>query len=73
MQTCQLNDFLKVLEPWLDRDYIRKVYLTDQDHLVFYFTDGGQKAYFIDDCTKAQLKNIITGIRNKGIPFEKAT
>ena len=73
MQTCQLNDFLKVLEPWLDRDYIRKVYLTDQDHLVFYFTDGGQKAYFIDDCTKAQLKNIITRIRNKGIFFEKAT
>ena len=44
MQTCQLNDFLKVLDPWLDRDYIRKVHLTDQDHLVFFFTDGGQKA-----------------------------
>ncbi len=72
MQTCQLNDFLKVLKPWLDRDYIRKVFLTDQNHLVFYFTDGGQNAYFIDDCTKAQLKNILADIRDKGIPVEKA-
>lgn len=71
MQTCRLNDFLKVLEPWLDRDYIRKVYLTDQDHLVFFFTDGGQKAYHIDDCTKAQLKNILADIREKGILIEK--
>ena len=72
MQTCPFNDFLKVLEPWLDRDYIRKVYLTDQDHLVFFFTDGGQKAYHIDDCTKAQLKTILADIREKGIPVEKA-
>ena len=72
MQTCQFNDFLNVLKPWLDRDYIRKVFLTDQDHLVFYFTGGGQKAYFIDDCTKAQLRNILSDIRDKGIPIEKA-
>lgn len=72
MQTCRLDGFLKVLGPWLDRDYIRKVYLTDQDHLVFFFTDGGQKAYHIDDCTKAQLKNILADIREKGILIEKA-
>ena len=72
MQTCRLNDFLKVLEPWLDRDYIRKVYLTDQDHLVFFFTAGGQKAYHIADCTKAQLKNILADIREKGILIEQA-
>ena len=71
MQTCRLNDFLKVLEPWLDRDYIRKVVLTDQNDLLFFFTDGGQKAYHIDDCTKAQLKQILADIREKGIPLEK--
>ncbi len=27
--------------PKLDRDYIRKVYLTDQDQSVIYFADGG--------------------------------
>ena len=72
MEACKINDFLKVLEPWLDRDYIRKVYLTAQDHLVFFFTDGGQKAYHIDDCTKAQLKNILVDIQKRGIAVEKA-
>ena len=72
MEACKINDFLKVLEPWLDGDYIRKVYLTDQDHLVFFFTDGGQKSYYIDDCTKGQLKNILVDIQKRGIAVEKA-
>lgn len=72
MEACKINDFLEILEPWLDRDYIRKVYFTDQDHLVFFFTDGGEKTYHIDDCTKAQLKNILVDIQKKGIAVEKA-
>lgn len=71
MQACKLNDFLKVFEPWLDQAYIRKVYLTGQDHFVLVFTDGGQKAYHIDDCSKAQLKGILDGIQKKGITVEK--
>ena len=71
METCKLTDFLKVIEPWLDRDYIRKVYLTDPEHLVLFFTDGGQKAYRIDDCTKVQLNTILADIQEKGIPVEK--
>lgn len=67
MESCQFNDFLKVLEPWLDRDYIRKVSLTGKDHMVLFFTDGGQKAYRIDDCTKDQLKEILDDIENRGI------
>ena len=35
METCKLQDFLKVFEQWLDGDYIRKVLLTKEDHLVF--------------------------------------
>ena len=72
MEACRFNDFLEVLEPWLDRDYIHKVYLTEQDHLVFFFTDGGQKVYCIDDCTKAQLESILVDIRKRGIAVEKA-
>jgi hypothetical protein len=72
MESCKMNDFLEVLEPWLDRDYIRKAYLTDQDHLVFFFTDGGQKVYHIDDCTRAQLHHIVADIRKKGVPVEMA-
>jgi hypothetical protein len=72
MEACKFNDFLKVLKPWLDRDYIRKVYLTDQDQLVVYFADGGQKEYLIDDCSKEQLKGIIEDIQQCGILVEKA-
>jgi len=70
METCKLNDFLKVFEPWLDGDYIRKVLLTKEDHLVFFFTDGGQKDYLIDDCSRAQLKDMINDIQNRGINIE---
>ena len=70
MENCGIKYFLKVMEPWLDRDYIRKVFLNDQDQLVLFFADGGQKTYHIDDCTKAQLKSIITDIRKRGIVVE---
>lgn len=71
MQTCKLKDFLNVFEPWLDGDYIRKVFLTKDDHLVFFFSDGGQKDYRIDDCSKGQLKEILSNIQQKGIAIEK--
>ncbi len=71
METCKLKDFLKVFEPWLDGDYIRKVFLTKDDHLVLFFSDGGQKDYRIDDCSKGQLKEILSNIRQKGIAIEK--
>ncbi len=71
METCRLKDFLKVMEPWLDRDYIGKVFLDGQDHLVLSFTDGGQKSYHIDDCTRTQLKDLIDNIQRRGISVEK--
>lgn len=67
MDTCRLDDFLKVLEPWLDSDYIRRVVIVNQGNLVLFFTDGGQKAYRIDGCTKAQLDGILEDIRKRGI------
>jgi len=72
METCKLKDFIKVFEPWLDGDYIRKVFLTKEDHLVFFFSDGGQKDYLIDDCSKAQLKGILDDMQNRGINIEMA-
>ena len=72
METCRFNELIKVLEPWLDRDYIRKVILRKNDHLVFFFSDGGQKEYRIDDCSKAQLIDILNDIQSTGITVEKA-
>ena len=71
MPTCRINDFLKILRPWLDRDYIRKVYLDNQDQLVLYFADGGQNTYRIDDCNQAQLNELLDEIKQKEIPIEK--
>jgi len=71
METCTFKNFLKVLEPWLDRDYIRKAFLTDQGHLILFFTDGGQKGYHIDDCSKNELEAALDDIQNKGIAVEK--
>ena len=71
METCKIKNFLEMLEPWLDRDYVRKVFLTKQDHLVLFFSDGGQKDFLIDDCSKDQLKDILRDIQQKGIPVEK--
>ena len=71
MPTCRINDFLKILRPWLDRDYIRKVYLDNQAQLVLYFADGGQNTYRIDDCNQAQLNELLDEIKQKEIPIEK--
>lgn len=72
MPTCKLNDFVEILKPWIDNDYIRRVFWTDQDHLVFFFTDGGQIEYVIDDCSADQLRTILDEIRQRGIGVEKA-
>ncbi|CAB5125024.1 hypothetical protein D3OALGA1CA_2836 [Olavius algarvensis associated proteobacterium Delta 3] len=70
METCRLGDFLNVLEPWLDTDYIRKVFLDTQGRLVLFFADGGERVYSLDDCTQSQLKDILEKIENRGIPVE---
>ena len=67
MEACTFSDFLKVLEPWLDSDYIRKVLIQDKNQLVVFFSDGGQKAYRIDDCTQSQIEDILVDIRHRGI------
>ena len=42
MQTCSMMDFIQVLKPWLDRDYIRKGYLDSKGNFRLFFTDGNQ-------------------------------
>lgn len=63
---------MKVLEPWLDSDYIRKIFVAKQDHLVLFFSDGGQRDYVLDDCSKAQLKEILNDMIERGITVERA-
>ena len=71
MQTCSFIDFMQVLKPWLDNDYIRKGYLDDKGNFRLFFTDGGEKTYRIDDCSEDRLKEVFEMMLEKGIPVEK--
>ena len=71
METCSFIDFIQVLTPWLDGDYIRKGFLDKDGNFRIFFTDGGEKVYRIDDCSEARLKEVFQMMIQKGIPVEK--
>lgn len=71
MESCRFVDFLQVMKPWLDSDYIRKGYLDKDGNFKLFFSDGGEKTYRIDDCTEARLKEVFDMLIKKGIPVEK--
>lgn len=71
MQTCSFVDFIQVLKPWLDGDYIRKGYLDENGNFRLFFADGGEKVYRIDDCSESRLKEVFEMMIQKGIAVEK--
>ena len=71
MKACSLADFMEELAPWLSSDYIRKVYLDDQGHVVVMFLDGIRNAYHIDDCTEAEIKAALKDLKKKGLVVER--
>jgi hypothetical protein len=72
MQTCSFSNFIQVIKPWLDSDYIRKGYLDNKNNFRLFFTDGGEKVYRIDDCSESRLKEIFEMMIKRGIPVEKS-
>ena len=71
MESCSLSDFIKVIEPWLSKDYIRKVCLEESSRLKLIFEDGVTNTYRIDDCTKSQLEDILKDLKNKGVRIDR--
>ena len=67
MKTCSLNDFMKEIGPWLDTDHIREAHLDDKGHFVLKFVDGMKNVYYIDDCNKAQIQQVLNDLKSKGI------
>ena len=67
MNTCTFNDFMQMLKPWLNNDYIREVGLGNKGNVTLWFVDGGYQTYQIDDCTSEQLENTIEQIKKHGI------
>ena len=71
MKTCSLNDFMKELNPWLDKDHIRAVTLNPDGQLVVYFMDHMKNVYEIDDCNRDQVREVLADLRQKGVAVEE--
>jgi hypothetical protein len=67
MKKCTLSDFVSSLKPWLSDDYIREAGLDDNGNFYLLFMDGVKNVYKIDDCTKDQLVDLLSDLKNKGI------
>ena len=70
LNTCSLSEFMQVMDPWLSKDYIRRVCLDTHAQLTLIFTDGGSNTYRIDDCTESQMTEILEKLRKKGVEVE---
>lgn len=70
MGACNFVDFMKVFEPWINDDYIRKAGLDKKGYFKLQLMDGGTKNYRVDDCSEAQIKNVIKMLQQHGIPVE---
>jgi hypothetical protein len=71
MDTCTFMDFMQVLKPWLNDDYIRRAHYNDEGYFTLMFVDGGEKVYQVDDCTAAQLNDAIALLKKNGVPVFK--
>lgn len=66
-KSCSLQDFMEELNPWLDRDHIRKVQIDGDGRLVLFFFDGMRHVYDITDCNRAQVDEVLASLQAKGI------
>lgn len=67
MNKCKFIDFMQVIEPWLNDDYIHQARLDAERTLTLMFVDGGYKTYEIDDCSLEELEQTIEHLQKKGI------
>ncbi len=67
MKRCSLIDFMEEMQPWLDKDHIRKAHLDEQGHFVLHFQDGMKNVYQIDDCNIQQVTKILKDLAARGI------
>ena len=71
MKTCTFIDFMQALKPWLNDDYIKQARFDDKGNFTLALLDGGQKVYHVDDCTAAQLKDVVELMKKNGVPVLK--
>jgi hypothetical protein len=59
---------MQAIKPWLNSDYIKQARIDDKRNFTLTFVDGGQKVYYVDDCTKEQLKDALELMKKNGVP-----
>jgi hypothetical protein len=59
---------MQALKPWLNDDYIQQARFDDKGNFTLALVDGGQKVYHVDDCTAAQLKDVVELMKKNGVP-----
>ena len=68
MNSCTFIDFIQAIKPWLNDDYIKQARIDDKRNFTLTFVDGGQKVYYVDDCTAEQLKDALELMKKNGVP-----
>lgn len=71
MKTCNLQDFMEELKPWLDKDHIKNAVLGGDGRLTLHFLDGMKNVYSIDDCNATQVEDVLAKLKASGISIEK--
>ncbi len=67
MEKCTFINFMQVLKPWLNDDYIQHARFDENGIFTLTFVNGGQKAYQIDDCTAGQLTDAVALLKKNGV------
>jgi hypothetical protein len=71
MDTCTFIDFMQMLRPWLNSDYIQQARFDDKGNFRLTLVDGGQKVYHVDDCTAVQIKEAVELLEKNGVAVLK--
>ena len=67
MDSCTFLDFMRMLDPWLNDDYIKKAAFDGNGKFIIMFADGGTNTYQVKDCTAKQLEEAIKQMKKKGV------
>ena len=67
MGQCNFNDFIQMLKPWLNDNYVNQARLSSDSRFTLWFVDGGYKTYQVDDCTSEQLESTIEYMKENGV------
>lgn len=67
MEKCTFINFMQVLKPWLNDDYIQHARYDEKGTFTLTFVNGGQKVYQIDDCTAAQIKDAVALLKQNDV------